>query len=46
METTGREVWTKKTSTSVDDTMLEEIQKYLDSLEQWTDSNEMKSQLG
>lgn len=43
MEITGREIWTKKISTSVGDMMLEEIPKYADMLEPWTDSDEMKS---
>ena len=33
MEITGRESWTKETSTSVDDMLLEEIPKYADILE-------------
>ena len=43
MEITVREIWTKKISTSVGDMMLEEIPKYADILEPWTDSDEMKS---
>ena len=43
MEITGRGTWTKETSTSVGDMLLEEIPKCAGILEPWTDSDKMKS---
>lgn len=43
MEIAEGNMWAKKT-TAVGDTVLGEIQSYLDSREQWTDSNKMMSE--